>query len=206
MYTLSYILYGIGALFIISFIVFLILFLNKKGNKKINLIIFIASIVVAIGCFGYGGYHQYDINKTISIADDEFADNATSFTNLYEKTEDKIFKVGDYLDEAWKAEIEYAEENDEDFNATKTVIHALSDNADDVVSVEDNLKKLKKYLKEMNDYDTGTYDYEAYKKAYDKLEKLIDFVKDPKGSYDHYHDTYSSYKSDVKSAYKDIDV
>ena len=55
MYTLSYILYAIGALFTICFITFLILFIKKKGNNKINLLIFIASIIVAVGCFGYGG-------------------------------------------------------------------------------------------------------------------------------------------------------
>ena len=68
-----------------------------------------------------------------------------------------------------------------------------------------NLKKLKKYLKEMNDYDTGTYDYEAYKKAYDKLEKLVNFVNDPKGTYDHYTETYPADKSAVENAYKDIE-
>lgn len=206
MYTLSYVLYGIGALFTISFIVFLVLFLKKKGNKKTHLIAFIASIVVAIICFGYGGYHQYDINKTISIAEDEFADNATSFTNLYKKTEDKIILVGDYVKDAWKNGGEEADDNDEEFDVDKTVNDALSDNANDVVLIENNLKKLKKYLKEMNDYDTGTYDYDAYKKAYDRLEKLANFVKNPKGTYTHYKNTYSSYKSDVESAYKDIDV
>lgn len=205
MYTLSYVLYGIGALFTISFIVFLILFIKKKGNNKTNLIIFIASIVLAVGCFGYGGYHQYDINKTIGIAEDEFVENATSFADLYKKTEDKTLTVGDYVEEAWRNGGEEAEDNDEEFNVDETVSTALEDNAEDITSIEDNLKKLKKHLNEMNDYDTGTYDYNAYKKAYDNLEKLVNFVKNPKGSYAHYQDTYSSYKSDVKKAYKDIE-
>ena len=97
MYTLSYILYGIGALFTICFITFLILFIKKKGNNKINLLIFIASIILAVGCFGYGGYHQYDIQQTIAAADDEFTDNAISFAELYKKTADKTTKVGDYV-------------------------------------------------------------------------------------------------------------
>lgn len=205
MYTLSYILYGIGSLFTICFITFLILFIKKKGNNKINLLIFIASIILAVGCFGYGGYHQYDIQQTIAAADDEFTDNAISFAELYKKTADKTTKVGDYVKEAWQADIADAMDNDEDFDATKTVTHALAENADDIVSAQMNLKKLKKYLKEMNDYDTGTYDYEAYKKAYDKLEKLVSFVNDPKGTYDHYTETYSADKSAVANAYKDIE-
>ena len=43
------------------------------------------------------------------------------------------------------------------------------------------------------------------KKAYDKLEKLVSFVNDPKGTYDHYTETYSADKSAVANAYKDIE-
>lgn len=201
MYTLSYILYGIGALFLISFIVFLVLFLMKKGNRKINLILFIVSIVISVGCFSYGGYHQYDVHKKIDLVDNAFLDSADKFTDLYSKTKNDIESAGDALDEDWKGAIE---SEDEDYDPNKVVTSSLAHNGENIVEAELNMKKLKKYLNDMNDYDIGDYDYDSYKSAYDKLNKLVNFVRDPEGSYNHYRATYTKYKHDVDDSYKNI--
>ncbi len=57
----------------------------------------------------------------------------------------------------------------------------------------------------MNDYDTGEYDYDAYNKAYKRLNSLINYVSDPSGSLTSYSDKLDTLVSDVDDAYKDIE-
>ena len=204
MYTLSYVLYGIGALFLISFIVFLVLFLMKKGNKRINLILFIVSIVISVGCFSFGGYHQYDIHHSEQIANDEFADNATKFTSLYKKALENTSTVGDGLDSDWRDGIKEALEDAEEPDTDEIVNDSFDYNSDEKHDAESELTQLKKYLKEMDDYDTGTYDLKAYQVAYDKLERMFNYITDARVTFDTYHQNYPKYKEDAEKAYDNL--
>ncbi len=198
MYTLSYVLYGIGGVAVLILLGFTIALFKKKGTAKTNKIAIIISVLVAVASFGYGGYHQYDINQTIEAADDEFADNADKFTKLYKTTYDDIEESGNSIKDSWTKGIVEAD-------ITSIVEEALVDNQESIDNSTTNIHKLKKYLDTMNDYDTGEYDYDAYNKAYKRLNSLINYVSDPSGSLTSYSDKLDTLVSDVDDAYKDIE-
>ena len=205
MYTLSYVLYGIGGVAVLILLGFTIALFKKKGTAKTNKIAIIISVLVAVASFGYGGYHQYDINQTIEAADDEFADNADKFTKLYKTTYDDIEESGNSIKDSWTKEIVEAAADDEKADITSIVEEALVDNQESIDNSTTNIHKLKKYLDTMNDYDTGEYDYDAYNKAYKRLNSLINYVSDPSGSLTSYSDKLDTLVSDVDDAYKDIE-
>lgn len=204
MYTLSYVLYGIGGVAVLILLGFTIALFKKKGTTKTNKIAIIISVLVAVASFGYGGYHQYDINQTIEAADDEFADNAEKFTKLYFSTSVDLEKAGANIGKEWEEAANEADENDEDFDVEKTVISAASHNAETIVSSDDNVKKLKKYLQNMDDYDTGNYDYEAYKNAYNSIKDMLYIVKYPSGTLSDYHSKYNRADEKVSKDYDEI--
>ena len=180
MYTLSYVLYGIGGVAVLILLGFTIALFKKKGTAKINKIAILISVLVAVASFGYGGYHQYDINQTIE-------------------------ESGNSIKDSWAKGIVDAAADDEEADITSIVEEALVDNQENIDNSTTNIHKLKKYLDTMNDYDTGEYDYGAYNKAYKRLNSLINYVSDPSGSLNSYSDKLDTLVSDVDDAYKDIE-
>lgn len=203
MYTLSYVLYVIGGIALLVLIGFVVALFGKKLSAKVSKIGIACAAVVAIGTIGYGGYHQYDTYQTIQAADSEFADNADKFTKLMKSTLTTTENVGNDVAEKWSKGIV---DDPENFDVDKVVGAAILDNADDIETINGNLDKLKKYLNNMNDYDTGEYDYAAYKKAYNETDEFVKTVSDPNGTFsDFVKDSRKLDKSAYK-AYKNIEV
>ena len=167
----------------------------------------IGSIVVGVvlvisGGLAYGTdvyvQHQYaESDKQFQKYGKEFR---AEYVSIWGTSED----VGNDIQDRWGTTIDNSSD-DIDFDPSDTITMAVNANEDDISDMNKEVKKLEGTYALLKANDTGTYDFDAYTKAYKKMKEYADFVSDPSGSsYYSFNKDFGKYDQTAKKLFKNL--
>ncbi|GBG94942.1 hypothetical protein LFYK43_14010 [Ligilactobacillus salitolerans] len=172
----------------------------KRVGKLGTLIVGTIMIVSGGMSFGIDTYiqHQY------AQQDKEFEKYAKEFRAEYSSIWGTSEDVGNDIQDRWETAIDNTS-YDEDFDPTDTITMAVNANEDGISDMSDEVKKLEGTYALLKANDTGTYDFNAYKKAYKEIKEYSEYVSDPSGeSYYSFNKDFGKYDQEAKKLYKNL--
>ncbi|WP_137597113.1 hypothetical protein [Paucilactobacillus kaifaensis] len=195
----------IGIVVTIVGTVMLIIDYAKERKIKTSLIVLGTGITVGIvGFLGAGAVelHQERVAQA-QEKQDEHAFKAASdkFTSKYAVIGSNCEDLGNTVYKAWGTAID---NSGDDYDPTDTVSNIMTDNIDDVYSIDSDVKSEKKLLDTMEKHKNDKYNYTAYKKAYTDLKSFSDTVTSPSGSYNDFASDYSDADKTVSNQYDNM--
>lgn len=172
--------------------------------KRVGTIgVIVASAIMLIsGGLAYGTdvYSQHQAEE----ADKEFNKQSTEFRALYVSIWGTSEDIGNDVEDKWETAIDNSLDDDDDFDPTDTLVMAVNDNEDNITSMNKKIKKIEGVYALLEANDTGTYDFDAYKKAYKEIKEYADFVSDPSGSYYSFNNGFSKHDNNAKKLFKNL--
>lgn len=172
-----------------------------KRIGKIGTIVAGAIIIVSGGlAYGTDVYSQHEVEQ----ADKEFNKQSTEFRSEYVSIWGLSEDVGNDVQEKWETAIDNSLDDDDDFDPTDTITMAVNDNEEDISDMDKKVKKLEGTYALLKANDTGTYDFDAYEKAYNEIKSYADFVSDPSGSYYSFDSGFSKHDTKAKKLFKNL--
>lgn len=183
---------------------------NSKVTKKIGklgsiisgsiLALFLMAFLIGTGVIA----HNEAVEKAQEAKmDKNFEKAVKTFNNNYYDTANKAEDIGNNIQEAWGDGIDNSVSAD-DFDVDSTIEDATMDNIVDITTVRLKTEKIGKAVKTMEKNDTGSYDFKAYKKAYEKLQAFTTLVCSPSGSYNSFNEEFSDLDTETANLYKSL--
>ncbi|MFD1418834.1 hypothetical protein [Companilactobacillus keshanensis] len=200
----------IMALIVLGFLITWITGFFKKINtvSKVGKLGFIISISIFLAfSIGTGASLYKDIKEQseseqlTEYMNNKALDSMKKFNKLYESQGLELETVGNKENRSWHDAIW---KNSSTFDVDETLLTITMDNSVPIGSIKDRLKSLKSELEIITDNDTGDYDAQIYKDAYDKIEKMSKFIASPSGSYNNFMPKLTEMDDAVSDAHEKI--
>lgn len=186
-------------------------FTKKNGiitTGKIGTMISGALLIVALLGIGISGsvksHQEAKQQQEEARMNKEFKKESKKFKSNYIITAAVAEKVGNNEYDSWGDSIDDNIDSDDDYDVDSAVSDIVDENSDDIENAKDGVNKLHRKLNTLETNDTGKYSYSKYKRAYKELDKMVDFISSPSGSYLGFSDKFSDFDDKVSDLYKDL--
>lgn len=205
MYALFALMFLFGIVVTIVGVVLMIIDYAKERKMKTSLIIFGAGL--AFGIVGYAGTdavdaHQEKVAQAQEKKDEQaFKAASDKFVTKYATIASNSEDLGNTIYDTWGDDID---NSGDDYDPDDTLTKVMINNADDIMTIDNEVRSEKKLLNIMEAHKNDKYNYSTYKKAYTDLKSLTDLVTSTSGSYYDFGNDFSDADDAVASQYENL--